>query len=209
MSDLPPTSDLAPLGFGSIPRPEGGNASLTTRGLGADGAAKSFETRMWITSIGTDLQLSFQEAALRRGVSYSPIRQQERYLKFSAQFKAFGSNYDLLSARIRAHWRLNMNSVIAEPMRFTYYGSGRSWLGFVEDVSHSASNDQVVYERSFVMRVINRDASAEGASVAVAGPYVPSRGDVREDWEGWAGGAELAADALELLGVPAEGDSDA
>lgn len=195
------SSDLAPLGMGSTQRPEGGNASLKTQGYDADGALKEFETRLWITEIRTDLELTFAEAHLRRGVSYTPQRQQERFLTFKAQFKAHGSNYELLSKRIRAHWRVNLNTTNAAPMVFTYFGAGRRWLGFVEDVSHSASYDDVLLEREFRMRVINRDASADSAALTGSGPYVPSRNDVHEAWDGWYTSSGLATMAATALGI--------
>lgn len=195
------TSDLSPLGKGSVARPEGGNASLKTIAFDASGSALHLESRFWITSIQTDLELAFSEARLRGGISYTPVRQQERYLTFVAQFKAHGSNYDLLSRRIRSHWRANLNTGSNDPMVFTYYGAGRSWLGFVEEVSHSAAVKDVLNEREFRMRIINRDASAESASVVKSGPYVPSRGDVHSAWEGWYSSDELAREAADLLAV--------
>lgn len=194
-------SELAPLGMGSQERPALGNASLKTVGYDSTGALKTFETRFWISAFSTDLELKMTTNHLRRGASYIPIRSQERYIGFTAQFKAQNSNYELMSRRIRAHWQVNMNLDATIPMTFTYYGAGRQWLGFLEEIQHSAKVTEVIYSRSFQMRVINRDASSEAAQITQNGPGVPSRGDVHTDWEGWYGQSSLAAEAERLLAI--------
>lgn len=204
---IDPASDLSPLGKGELVRPRNGNATLKTQGYATDGTLKSYETPLWIVSISTDLELSFSEARLRRGVSYTPVRQQERMLSFSAWFKAGGS-YDLLSRRIRAHWRVMLNTTDTTPMVFTYYGAGRQWLGFVEEIRHGAKvGGKTWTQRDFTMRIINADASSRSAVLDRTAPYVPSRGDVRDSWEGWYTQGQLAAEAAVQLGVVASGDA--
>ena len=169
-----------------------GNVRLTTRN--ANGQVVTY---FWIESIGTDLDLMMREGQRKGGQVHQAIRLQERFLQFTCVYNPHApsgsstNTYPQFTRALSEHWRTDLSTGQAEPMKLLYFGTGRTYRGFIESWKDSAMWNEVVYRYDFRMRLVMRDE--KGARIVGFSPYVPYRGDVEEWGPSWFTAKELKA----------------
>lgn len=191
-----------PLGKGERRHGKRGNAFLVTHGRRGKNT-----TPLWINQFATDLNLQLDSAQVKTGLIHRPIRLSERFLVFSTLWNvADRKEYVRLVAHIRAHWAFNLNENRLTPMRLSYPGANKTWMGFIEGATIGYAVTDVVLTYQFQMRLIPSTAGPISKVKGVSSPYSPTSADAHHFGSQWYKINEFVA---ELVGVGNEKSSGA
>lgn len=183
-----------PIGKGESPNLKRGNAILTT--VGANG--QEIKNYLWIDSFNSDLNMEINIAQLKRGMSYRPIRLQERTLTFNTVWNvAKRDEYLTLLNNIRQHWAINLNEDIPTPNKLTYFGANKTWYGFILSGDQAYAITDVVLRFGFNMKLItpqNKDGFAKQAGKA---PFMPTSQAVNDFGEAWYSSEQISSETFD------------
>lgn len=184
---------MSVVGHGERKHPKNGNATLVTLDL----QEKRVTTPLWLSSFATDLNMELDSTQRRKGLSHRPIRISERFLMFSALWNVRDrQEYLQFVKTLKEHWATNFNENRPTPMKLTYYGANKTWLGFIENASFAFAVTDVILSYQFQMRLITTPTDRISKVGGINAPYVPSRGDVENFGKNWYGINEFLADTV-------------
>lgn len=172
-----------PVGLGELLNLPDGNSILTLKNR--DG--RSVDFKLWINDFTTDLNMEIDTTQLKAGLSYRPIRIQERILTFTTIWSlANRPKYEALVEAIREHWAYNLNELIPTPARFTYFGANKTFQGFILNASRSYAVPDTLLSYSFDMKLMNMRVNEYSSQVSVYSYYVPRPDNIQINGiDGW------------------------
>lgn len=197
------TSD-GPIGTGESIHPKEGNAILYTVDLDGSEVANY----LWIDSFNSDLNMEINASQVKRGLSYRPIRIQERVLTFNTLWNvAKRADYLKLLDNIKAHWAANLNDLTPTPCRLNYFGANKVWKGFILNASQSYAITDVVLRYTFNMKLIT-NINQDNASASGLAPFMPTLADGTDFGSEWYTTGELEQSIKDTFnGTPAQEDT--
>lgn len=173
---------MAVIGQGETNHPTSGNTILTTRSLNGNVVT----TPMWINSFATDLNMQIDVAQLRDGLSYRPIRVAERFLVFSTLWNVLDRpKYVRFIKTLREHWAYNLNELKLTPMKLTYFGANKTWLGFIENASIGYAVTDVILQYQFQMRIVPTQTQQISQVIGSPVPFAPTSQDAKSFGQAW------------------------
>lgn len=165
------TTSNGPIGQGEYKNSSQGNAILTTIDL--DG--EETKNYLWMEAFNSDLNMQINIAQLRRGLTFRPVRLQERTLSFNTIWNV--ANRDLyinLLQNIRQHWAANLNEDIPTPNKLTYFGANKTWNGFILNGQQSYAITDVVLRFTFNMKLITPQNTEGYSTLTGQAPFIPT-----------------------------------
>lgn len=184
-----------PIGTGESPNLPNGNAVLTTVDLNG----REIKNYLWIDAFNSDLNMQIDITQTKRGLSYRPIRLQERTVTFNTVWNVKDRDkYVKLLDNIQTHWAANFNESIPTPSSLTYFGANKTWKGFILNASQAYVVTDVVLRFSFNMKLIT-PASTTTANTTGLAPFMPTSSDVTNFGAEWYTKAEMEAGVDELI----------
>lgn len=179
-----------PIGRGETTNLKRGNAILTTINLNGN----EIKNYLWIDSFNSDLNMEVSMSQLKRGLTYRPVRLQERVLTFNTIWNvADRPKYLQLIDNIRTHWSANLNESIPTPNKLTYFGANKTWYGFVLNGDQAYAITDVVLRYAFNMKVITTQNTNDYATPKGIAPFMPTAGDVSDFGEQWYGASQIVS----------------
>ena len=184
-----PTSN-GPIGKGEAPNLSQGNAILTT--IDQDG--KEIQNYLWIDAFNSDLNMQINISQLKKGLTYRPVRLQERILTFNTIWNVKDRpQYIKLLDNIRNHWAANLNENIPTPNKLTYFGANKTWIGFILNGSQTHAITDVILRYTFNMKLITKQNEGQTDVTGLA-PFMPTADDITNFGSEWMTKSELESE---------------